>query len=357
VLVITALPAALLVAVVATPLAGGLARRLGILDRPGPLKVQRKPVPYLGGLAVFAATSAVAGGFRPGLLIPLALALALGLADDARDIGAGTRLLCEIGIGIVAGLLLSTGLAGVLGPAATAVAVVTLLNAVNLIDGLDGLASGVSMVSALGFAVLLGGDERILALALAGALGGFLVYNRPPARIYLGDAGSYFVGTALALLLASAWDGGQSVANGIAAIGLVGAVLGETAVAIIRRWRARRPLFEGDRSHLYDQLVDRGWPVRRVLVFSIAIQVTLTAVAIVAATGTPAVAAATMLACALAMLAAVWSGGFLGERHQGGPDDPSRSFGRHARVPRRTALRPANGASAGGGHRAANRGL
>lgn len=356
-LVISALPAAWLLAAVATPLAGRLARRLGILDRPGPLKVQREPVPYLGGIALFVATSAVAGGVRTALLIPLALALALGLVDDVRDIGASTRLLCEIGIGMVAGLLLPTGLPGILGPAATAVAVVTLLNAVNLIDGLDGLASGVSMVSALGFAVLLGGNERILALALAGALGGFLLYNRPPARIYLGDAGSYFVGTALALLLASAWDSGRPAANGIAAIGFIGAGLSETAVAVLRRQRARRPLFDGDRSHIYDQLIDRGWPIERVVVVSITVQMGLTLVALVAASGAPGIAAATMIACALAVLVAVWRGGFLGERHQGGSHDTSRNPGRLARLPRRTALRPSDGAGAGGGDEAADRGL
>jgi len=306
-----ALPVGFLIAVAATPLAGTLARRLGILDRPGPLKGQERPVPYLGGLAVFSATGAVAMLVRPALLIPLGLALVLGLADDAGDLDARTRLCCEIGIGAVAGVLFPTGLPGVLGPALTAVAVVALVNAVNLVDGLDGLASAVSLVSALGFAALLGGDGRLLALGLAGALGGFLVYNRPPARIYLGDAGAYFAGTALALLLAAAWSGDRPVAHGLAALGFVGAVLVETAVAVVRRWRAGQALFQGDRSHVYDQLVDRGWPIGRIALAWAAAQGLLAAVALGASRLDAGLAAAAMITTATLVLAAVWAGGFL----------------------------------------------
>lgn len=310
--VIFALPCAFLLAAVATPLAGRLACHLGILDHPGPLKVQSAPIPYLGGLAVFVATCAVGGWSRPVLLVPLALAMALGLVDDAREVGVGTRLLCESGVGILAGLLRPAGLPGILGNIATAVAVVALINAINLIDGLDGLASGVSLVSALGFAALLTGEERIFALALAGGLGGFLVYNRPPARIYLGDAGAYFVGVALALLMVSAWGPERQAAKPIAALGLVGAAVGETAVAVIRRWRAGQSVLKGDRGHLYDQLVEKGWPAGRTTLAVVAAQICLTAVALVAARLTIVPAAVVMLTCVVAGLAAVWVGGFLG---------------------------------------------
>jgi UDP-GlcNAc:undecaprenyl-phosphate GlcNAc-1-phosphate transferase len=143
--------------------------------------------------------------------------------------------------------------------------VVVLLNAVNLLDGLDGLAAGVATVSALGFAGLLGGDARVLALALTGALAGFLLWNRPPARIYLGDSGSYLVGTALAMLLAASFTDGQGAATSSGALLLVGVPVADMTVAVVRRQRARRPLFEGDRGHVYDQLVDRGWRVPAVV--------------------------------------------------------------------------------------------
>ncbi|HEX5095913.1 MAG TPA: hypothetical protein VFX21_07870, partial [Acidimicrobiia bacterium] len=99
----------------------------------------------------------------------------------------------------------------------------------------------------------------VAALAVVGAIGGVLVWNRPPARIYLGDAGSYLIGTALALLLGGALAPGQPVATGAAALLLVGVPVIDTSVAIVRRFRAHRPLLQGDRGHVYDQLVDRGW--------------------------------------------------------------------------------------------------
>ena len=195
---------AFVVTLVCAPVAAALARRLGVVDRPGPLKVQAVPVPYLGGVAVLAG---IGGGVALAteelpLLLPLTLAFALGLADDVVDLPAAVRLVSELLIGIAAVAVLpvhdalSAGL--VIG------LVVFLLNAVNLLDGLDGLAIGVSLVSAICFAILLGGVVGDLAAAAAGAFAGFAVWNRPPARIYLGDSGSYLIGTTLAVLLSTA---------------------------------------------------------------------------------------------------------------------------------------------------------
>ena len=296
-------------AVVATPAAGRLARALGILDRPGLLKVQAEPVPYLGGLAVFAATAA--GGARPRLLPPLALAMGLGLVDDRRGLSPSVRLAGEVGAGVLAAAAVPTRLGTPLGPLAVAGGVVVLVNAVNLIDGLDGLASGVALASALGFSSLPGGPERQTALALAGALAGFLVHNRPPARIYLGDAGSYLIGTALALLLAAAWGPAAPAGAGVAALALVGVPLAEVGVAVLRRALAGDPLFEGDRSHVYDQLVDRGWPARRAsLTFAVA-QSCLSALGATAARLRPRAAAGVVVAAGGALLAGAAAGGFL----------------------------------------------
>ena len=255
------LAVAIAVALVATPLAARVAVRTGVLDRPGALKIQERPVPYLGGVAVFVASTAAAlgGGVPVKWIVPGALALGLGLIDDVASISARIRLAGEAAIGIVAGVLVPAP--GPVGVAITAVAVVALINAVNLLDGLDALASGVVLASAAGFAAL-GGPGFPLAVALAGALLGFLWFNRPPARIYLGDSGSYLLGATLGVLAAGALDGAQDGTGGGAAwviVPLLVAVpLADTAIAIIRRARARRPIFAGDRSHVYDQLVDRG---------------------------------------------------------------------------------------------------
>lgn len=286
------------VAVLVAPLAGRLAERLGLVDRPGPLKVQERPVPYLGGLAVIAGLALPVVTSRPWALVPLGAAAALGLADDRRGLPARSRLVAEVAIGGAVGVTVAAGSPGriVLAVVVTAV----LVNAVNLLDGLDGLAGGVAAVSAVGSAVILTGAGFTLALALAGSLGGFLVWNRPPARIYLGDSGSYLVGTALAVLLVDAWGAGAPTAA--AAVLLVGVPVADTVVAIVRRVRDHRPLLAGDRGHVYDQLVDRGWS-RRVTVCSvIGAQAVLALAAVgVAATGTvPAIAATAVIAVVVA---------------------------------------------------------
>src|SRR5206468_791137 len=124
------------------------------------------------------------------------------------------------------------------GVVVTALLVVVLVNAVNLIDGMDALASTVVAISAVGF-VIVGGDGQVLAVALCGALVGFLAFNRPPARIYLGDGGSYLLGTALALLAATALDGNGGAAV-VAVPFLVGLPLADAAITILRRRLAGR---------------------------------------------------------------------------------------------------------------------
>jgi UDP-GlcNAc:undecaprenyl-phosphate GlcNAc-1-phosphate transferase len=273
-----ALIIAFAVALVLTPLIARLALRLGVVDRPGPLKVQAQPVPYLGGVAVFAALACPVATERPSVLIPLGLAALLGLADDVGDLPVPVRIAGEVVIGITAALTVPAR--GPLAALATVAFVLVLLNAVNLLDGLDGLAAGVGTTAALGFAVALDGTFAIVALALAGALFGFLVWNRPPARIYLGDAGSYLIGTALAVLLAAAWGPGESVPLGAGSLLFVGVPVADTAIAIIRRRRAHRPLFVGDRGHVYDQLVDGGWSPTRVTIACVGAQVLFVALGI-----------------------------------------------------------------------------
>jgi UDP-GlcNAc:undecaprenyl-phosphate GlcNAc-1-phosphate transferase len=291
---------AFVVAIAATPLAARLAVSLGVVDRPGPLKVHSRPVPYLGGTAVFAAVVALVGEFEAWWIVPLAGALVLGVADDAREVPPAIRLAAEVAVGVAAGLAApAPGPAGVV---LTAVAVVGLVNAVNLLDGLDGLAAGVAAVSAFAFA-LLGGDGRPLALALGGGLAGFLVFNRPPARIYLGDGGAYLVGTGLAMLAARALHVGDGAGWVVAPL-LVAVPVTDTAVAIVRRRRAGRPLFAGDRSHLYDQLVDRGRSVWQTVLAFVALQVAVAAVG-VALWHAPLAAAVAVAAVLVAVLGAL----------------------------------------------------
>jgi UDP-GlcNAc:undecaprenyl-phosphate/decaprenyl-phosphate GlcNAc-1-phosphate transferase len=300
--------AAFLVALVATPLAIRAAVRFRVLDRPGALKVHERPVPYLGGVAVFAGVAVVLVPTRPSWLVPLAMALVLGVADDATEINAWFRLSCEIAIGLVAGAFVPAPVFA--GGLVTAVMVVALVNAINLLDGLDGLATGVSLVSAAGFA-LLGGEGRALALALVGALAAFLLFNRPPARIYLGDGGAYLLGTALAMVAAAALREGEALVAWPVIGLLVGVPLSDTLIAIVRRVRAHRPLFTGDRSHVYDQLVDRGRTRGEAAAACIALQAALVVVGVVAwhLPAVAAVLAGALVAAAIAVSAIAF--GFL----------------------------------------------
>jgi UDP-GlcNAc:undecaprenyl-phosphate GlcNAc-1-phosphate transferase len=216
-------------------------------------------VPYLGGVGVLAGAAVGAASAQPLVLIPLGLATALGTADDCMDLSPSARVVGQIAIGVVSAMTVRTRLVPPVGPALVAGTSVLLTNGVNLIDGLDGLAGGVAAVASGGFALLLDGDSRLVASSLALGCIGFLVYNRPPARVYLGDGGSYLIGTSLALLLASAWRTGVPPEVGVASLLLVAVPAAEVAFAVVRRRRAHKSVVAGDRGHPYDRLVKGGW--------------------------------------------------------------------------------------------------
>ena len=250
---------ALVVTVCLTPLAIVAARRLGVVDRPGVLKPQSAPVPYLGGTAVLCGVAVGAAVGRPTVLIPLVIATALGVADDRAGLPPVVRLAGQLAVGGCVAATVPVHLPGGLGAIMIVAVTLVVVNGVNFIDGLDLLAAGVGTLTAVGFALVLHGAGRQLATALAAALVGFGWYNRPPARIYLGDGGSYLIGTALCVLLAEAWGPGVSTATGIAALALVAVPAAEVAFAVVRRLRGGGSLMTGDRGHPYDRLVARGW--------------------------------------------------------------------------------------------------
>jgi UDP-GlcNAc:undecaprenyl-phosphate GlcNAc-1-phosphate transferase len=235
----------------------------GLVDRPGdPLRIHDRPVPLLGGAAVVGATligSAVSGtGISPWAAGAVILALLAGLADDARPLPVWLRL----GAQAAAGALLVAGgfrLAplGPLGAAAVVVLVLLAANAVNIVDGQDGLAGGLAAIATSALVGLAGWSERsaagTLGLALAGALLAFLLWNRPPARIFLGNGGAYALGTLMAVMVAGATDGWATL---VAATLCLGVFAFELIFTVVRRVRAGAPLTAGDRRHSYDLLAE-----------------------------------------------------------------------------------------------------
>jgi UDP-GlcNAc:undecaprenyl-phosphate GlcNAc-1-phosphate transferase len=303
---------------VAVPVCMVVARRSGIMDRPGPLKTHEVPVPYLGGVAVFAGLAVGASAGRPVVLIPLVAALAIGVTDDRFPLPAPVRLLAQLGVGAVIAATQPVHLSAWLGVPLVLAATVVLINGFNLLDGLDMLAAGVGGAAALGFAVVTHGDARLLAASLAGALVAFLWYNRPPARIYLGDGGSYLLGASMAVLLARAWAVGEGGPTGVAVLALLAVPVAEVTCAIVRRSRSGRSLLAGDRGHPYDRLVATGWSRTSASAAYIAAQV-VAGVAVAAALLVGHASMAVALGIDAVAAAAVLSGGALA----GGLTDPT----------------------------------
>lgn len=251
---------ALALSVVLTPVARAAGLAMGMVDRPGHLKIHQRPIPVLGGIAVVGATfGAYAAGTGDLPVAPFAAAavlLALGLVDDARPIPPWIRILAQASAGaiLVAGGLRLDPL-GAVGIPAVVVVVVVSANAVNMMDGQDGLVGVVGTAAALGLAGLAAWNDAapaaILSLALAGALAGFLVWNRPPARIFLGNGGAYAVGTLLAVagMMIALRDGWRGL---LAAGTCLGIFAFEVVSTVVRRARSGREVISGDRGHSYD---------------------------------------------------------------------------------------------------------
>ncbi len=294
---------AFVAAAVFTPLAMAVATRTGVVDRPGPLKTQSVAVPYLGGVAVFLA--ALVGVLRhPMMIVPLAGAVVLGVLDDRLDVPAAARLAGQVAIGAAVAFVVPTRVGGVAGGVLVAVVAVVLMNGVNFLDGLDALAAGSAAAGCVAFAVLLQGAGRDLGVAVAAALAGFLLYNRPPARVYLGDGGSYLLGAALALLLASAWAPGTRSALGVASLAIVAVPVGEVAFAVVRRARAGQSITSGDRRHPYDLAVARGWSRGAAALAYIGAEAVFAVVAVATSKAHPlAVPVASVVAVGVAMVA------------------------------------------------------
>jgi UDP-GlcNAc:undecaprenyl-phosphate GlcNAc-1-phosphate transferase len=271
---------AAVLSVMFTPLALRFARRNELLDLPGGHKGHDAAVPYLGGMAIAAAFAVAvllaAVVQRPPsglgeLAIVLAAALVLafiGLLDDLRGLGVAVRIAAQVAAGVAvwwvgAGVQLFT--MDALNLAVTVVWVVGITNAFNLLDNMDGLSAGVAAIAAITFAVIavLNGQFLVAALgaALAGCAVGFLRQNFHPATIYMGDAGSLFLGFLLAYLgVKLRFDGPTSVTFFVPITVLAIAILDTTLVTVTRLLHGRSPLV-GGRDHVSHRLVFVGIPV------------------------------------------------------------------------------------------------
>ncbi len=276
----------------------------GWVDQPDSSRhLHSKPVPRLGGVAIFLSLMSLVGaallapkwpglpeqlpaGMTLGILGPATLVFLTGLYDDVRSLGPYPKF----GIQVLAALLLYANgfgirqfdlfrgghdVKGIVGLLLTILWVLLITNAFNLIDGLDGLAAGSALFSTLVVFVisLLAANHLIsfLAVVLAGAILGFLRFNFNPATIFLGDSGSLFIGFMLsALALAGSQKAPTMVAVAIPVVSL-GLPILDVAIAVVRRFLSGKPLFRGDDEHIHHRLLKRGLSQREAVLILYAV--------------------------------------------------------------------------------------
>lgn len=269
----------LLITLFATPLSRLVAHRLGALDMPDQRKVHNGPMPRLGGLAVYLGFMVTAllfveiSGPVVGLLLGGTIILLLGVADDVWGISPKIKLLGQVFAALVViafGIQIQflsnpfDGLIflGALSVPITVFWVVGITNAVNLVDGLDGLASGISAIALFTFSYIAFINEQpvvsLLALLLAGCIIGFLRYNFYPARVFLGDSGSMFLGFNIACLAVFGLLKGVTLITVLIPLIVLAVPVCDTFFAIVRRKWRRQPIFAADKKHIHHRLLNRG---------------------------------------------------------------------------------------------------
>ena len=291
-----------------TPPVKNFAHKVGAIDVPKDARrMHKKPIPRLGGLAIY-------GGFLCSILIfgqldetmlcvllGAAIIVALGIFDDVLALGAKLKFVVQIvaaAIPVCIGDLqigLFTNLnplsdtpfvhLGILAVPVTIIWIVGITNAVNLIDGLDGLAVGVSSIAAitmLAVALLTGNMPIAITMAaLAGACIGFMPYNLNPAKIFMGDTGSTFLGYMLATVSIMGLFKFYAVISFAVPFLILGLPIFDTANAIIRRVAAGRSPVSPDRGHVHHKLIDMGFNQKQAVAILYAISATLGLTAVV----------------------------------------------------------------------------
>lgn len=288
---------ALVVTLLTTPLARKIAIRLDAVDYPNARRVNKEPIPRMGGIAVLlaliAAMAAQALGSRLFgwasfvdtralaqlnyfmLALAFFIAFGTGFIDDLFDLSPKQKLVGQTLASVVAaaGGLVIGDVVHPVGPGeltlgwiaypVTVVYLVSFLNIVNLIDGLDGLATGITGISAFTMFVhsILAGrvDAALLSCALAGACMGFLRYNFHPASIFLGDCGSHLLGFTLGTISLLAVRRVAAITTLVVPLVIAGIPILDTLSAVIRRRRAHVSMGTADRGHIHHRLIAAGF--------------------------------------------------------------------------------------------------
>lgn len=275
----------------ATPLVIGLAPRIGAVDIPcDERRIHKCPIPCLGGLAIYLGTLASFSRLwswstqLTGIVIGGSLMLVLGIVDDIRNLTPVAKLLGQITCALavfyfnvhIRGMmnLLPVGPRYIEFPLWLSLAlsvfwIVAITNTINLIDGLDGLAAGIVCIACLSIAYTSYSNGRTetasIALSVAGATLGFLAFNFYPARIFMGDGGSMFLGFMMASisLMGDTPTKGTTLFATVIPVIILALPIFDTLFAIARRMINRRPIMQADRGHLHHRIMAMGFGQRR----------------------------------------------------------------------------------------------
>jgi UDP-GlcNAc:undecaprenyl-phosphate/decaprenyl-phosphate GlcNAc-1-phosphate transferase len=267
------------------------------------------PVPRFGGLALAAAfivVNVVVGIispaahssllFQPAILLSCLAMFCIGFIDDIKPMGARKKLLAQI---VIAAIVCFSGVSiqtfkipftghvivlGSWGVLLTILWLVGITNLINLIDGVDGLAAGIALMlmALLGYVGHETGDLELLIAGMGGALLGFLCFNFPPARIYMGDGGAYFLGFQIGVFAIQGSHKGEVITALAAPLFVLVLPILDASLAILRRGLRGLPLFRPDRRHLHHHLLNTGLSHRKIVLIFYGITLVFLAMGIAA---------------------------------------------------------------------------
>ena len=293
-----------------TPVLIKLGIRFGFVDQVNQRKIHRGVIPRIGGIGIslgtllpifllcFFFTTGVGIRTESNMILyfggGLAISL-LGLFDDIKGINAKIKMLFQIVIAVMAtmhgALIQSLPMPwgrlelGIFGYVLTVFWIIGIINAFNLIDGMDGLSSGITLFSSLTLAMLAIANgylpTALVALALAGAVTGFLIYNFNPARIFMGDSGSMFIGYILAILSLRNQSKAHAVVSIMVPIIAMGLPILDTTLAVMRRIMRHQSIFAADKQHIHHFILSLGFNQRKTVLILYSISILFTILAMV----------------------------------------------------------------------------
>lgn len=276
------------VVVCLTPFAVRLAYRVGAVDEPRERGLSDRPMPRLGGVAIFGGVLASAVLFLPldgrfgAIILGAAVITVVGALDDIFELSAPVKLLGQISAALIPVLegvrvtdftlpFVHRVELGDLGIPITVLGIVLIMNVVNFSDGIDGLAAGVCAIAAAAFAVIAFDLERanaaVLAAIIAGAALGFLVHNFHPATVFMGDCGSNLLGFLLACVAVEGTVKTQAILALVLPLIILAVPFLDTTFVVLKRLKYRRPVYQADREHFHHRMDRIGFSTRRTVLY------------------------------------------------------------------------------------------